>query len=166
MELLQPLPATSVAFLKEESTFGRGKEGVAANEKMAFGRTNRAHSKGKDDKVLEGAISCLYFGERCKEVPDPELFIGFESGAVGMFRIFVTQAKKGASGMQIQAVKMFSCQKVIQDIKVRHVLSFSSLHLGKKDTEDFTLAIGYYASLMQTISFVSGYEQDSYTMVD
>ena len=103
-EMLQPLPATSVAFLKDEkSGFGRnGKaaEGVAANEKMAFGKTNRAHSKGKDEKVLEGAISCLYFGERCQEVPDPELFIGFESGAVGMFRIFVT-AKKGDTKMQI-----------------------------------------------------------------
>jgi WD40 repeat protein len=51
-------------------------------------------------------------------------------------------------------------------MKIRHVLSFTSLHIGKKDTEDFTLAIGYYASVMQTISFVSGYEQDSYTMVD
>jgi WD40 repeat protein len=45
-------------------------------------------------------------------------------------------------------------------------LSFSSLHFGKKDVEDFTLAIGYYASKLQTISFVSGYEQDSYTMID
>jgi len=49
---------------------------------------------------------------------------------------------------------------------VRHVLSFSSLHYGKKDTEDFTLAIGYYATQLQTISFVSGYEQDSYTLID
>jgi hypothetical protein len=111
-EMLQPLPATSVAFLKDEKTGAKGgkfAEGNAANEKMAFGRTVRSHSKGKDDKVLEGAISCLYFGERCHEVPDPELFVGFESGAVGMFRVFVTPVKKGDTGMKIQAVKMFSC---------------------------------------------------------
>jgi len=51
-------------------------------------------------------------------------------------------------------------------MKIKHVLSFTNLHFGKKDSEDFTLAIGYYATLMQTISFVSGYEQDSYTMMD
>lgn len=104
----------------------------------------RSTSKGREDKVIEGAISCLHFGEKCKDVPDPELFIGFESGAVGMFRIFITPATK-TKPLKINAVKMFSCQKVIQDIKVKHVLSFSSLHMGKKDSEDFTLAIGYYA---------------------
>ena len=46
------------------------------------------------------------------------------------------------------------------------MLSLSSIHYGKRSTEDFTLAIGYYGSLMQTINFVSGYEQDSYTMMD
>ena len=65
-----------------------------------------------------------------------------------MFRVFVTQPKKGEKTLKIQAVKMFSCQKVIQDIRVKHVLCFSSLHFGKKDKEDFTLAIGYYASLI------------------
>lgn len=97
-ELLQPLPATSVAFLKEKEAFApRG------------GKEPRSTSKGREDKVLEGAISCLYFGERCAEVPDPELFIGFESGAVGMFRIFVAPVKRGEQAMKIQAVKMFSC---------------------------------------------------------
>lgn len=97
-ELLQPLPATSVAFLKEKEAFApRG------------GKEQRSHSKGREEKVLEGAISCLFFGERCAEVPDPELFIGFESGAVGMFRVFVINDKKNDKGMKIQAVKMFSC---------------------------------------------------------
>ena len=96
-ELLQPLPATSVAFLKEKEAFA------------PKGGKERSHSKGREDKVLEGAISCLFFGERCAEVPDPELFIGFESGAVGMFRVFVINDKKSSKDMKIQAVKMFSC---------------------------------------------------------
>ena len=157
--MLQPLPAASVAHLKDE------KGGFAARGKTGP-KEPRSTSKCREGQVIEGAISCLHFGEKCLDVPDPELFIGFESGAVGMFRIFITNNKK-TKALSIQSVKMFSCQKVIQDIKVRHVLSFSSLHIGnKKETEDFTLAIGYYASLMQTISFVSGYEQDSYTMID
>lgn len=99
-------------------------------------------------------------------MPDPELFVGFESGAIGMFRIYIGYPKKTETTLGMQFVRMFSAAKMIQDIKVRHVLSMSSLHFGNKDKEDFTLAIGYYASLLQTISFVSGYEQDSYTMID
>jgi hypothetical protein len=77
--------------LKEEKSKPFAPRGKA---KQSPQRSPRAGSKGREEKVMEGAISCLYFGERCKEVPDPELFIGFESGAIGMFRVFIDYSKK------------------------------------------------------------------------
>ena len=46
----------------------------------------------------------------CDVVVDPEVFIGFESGAIGMFKILIDE-KAGEYGLQI--VKLFTGQKVI-----------------------------------------------------
>jgi len=40
----------------------------------------------------------------------PELFVGFESGAIGMFRISL--APNGASG-KLHIIKLFTAQKLI-----------------------------------------------------
>ena len=41
---------------------------------------------------------------------------------------------------------MFSGQKIIQELKCKHVLSFCTTHFGESD--DFKLAVGYFASLL------------------
>ena len=42
-------------------------------------------------KPLEGSISCIEFADACDVMVDPEVFIGFESGAIGMFKIQMTE---------------------------------------------------------------------------
>jgi hypothetical protein len=44
------------------------------------------------------------------------------------------------------------------------VLSFAVASVA--EAQDFKLAVGYYSSIMQTIDFTAGFEQDSFTMVD
>jgi len=109
---------------------------------------------------VEGSVTTLYISEHGI---DPELFVGYESGAIGMFKMQIEKNKNGE--MQIHTIKLFSAQKLIQDLKVKHVLSFSVTHFSE-DSEDFKLAIGYYSNIMQTIDFTSGYKNNSYTMVD
>jgi hypothetical protein len=94
---------------------------------------------------------------------DPLLIIGFESGAISMFKIVL--ALNDEKQKVLKTVKLFSAQKLIQDLKVKHVLSLCVTHMSS-EASDFKLAIGYYGNLMQTIEFTTGYEQDSYTMVD
>lgn len=110
---------------------------------------------------VEGSVTTLYITDT--NGIDPELFVGYESGAIGMFRLQILKNKNGE--MQIHTIKLFSAQKLIQDLKVKHVLSFSVTHFSE-ESEDFKLAIGYYSNLMQTIDFTSGYKNNSYTMVD
>jgi len=88
-ELLQPLPAASVAYLNKD------KEETSAFSGKKKSVRRRSKSKEREDKILEGAISCLQFGETSQEVADPELFIGFENGAIGMFRIYISPGPQG-----------------------------------------------------------------------
>ena len=93
---------------------------------------------------------------------DAEVFVGFESGAIGMFKIMMDE-KAGEYSLRI--VKLFTGQKVIQDTSCKHVLSMAVTHLNPL-SPDFTLSVGYYSSLMQTLTFIEGYKQDSYTVMD
>ena len=61
-------------------------------------------------KPLEGSISCIEFADACDTMADPELFIGFESGAIGMFKL---QMDESDDGYKILVVKLFTGQKVI-----------------------------------------------------
>ena len=72
---------------------------------------------------VEGSVTCIVIDEHKY---DPELFVGYESGAVGMFKMFISKNTNGE--MQIKTLKLFSAQKLIQDLKVKHVLSFSITH--------------------------------------
>ena len=113
-------------------------------------------------KPLEGSISCLVFADQCDAMADPEMFIGFENGAVGMFKLVIEEGKKG---LGVQVIKLFTGQKVIQDPNVKHVLSLASTRYDPTNP-DFTLSIGYYSALLQTIKFITGYQDNSYTMMD
>ena len=113
-------------------------------------------------KPLEGSISCLVFADQCDAMADPEMFIGFENGAIGMFKLVIEEGKKG---LEVQVIKLFTGQKVIQDPNVKHVLSLASTRYDPTNP-DFTLSIGYYSALLQTIKFITGYQDNSYTMMD
>ena len=113
-------------------------------------------------KPLEGSISCLVFADQCDAMADPEMFVGFENGAVGMFKLVIEEGKKG---LEVQVIKLFTGQKVIQDPNVKHVLSLASTRYDPTNP-DFTLSIGYYSALLQTIKFITGYQDNSYTMMD
>ena len=41
----------------------------------------------QDERPLEGSVTCFQFSDGCELLDQPELFVGYESGAIGMFRI-------------------------------------------------------------------------------
>lgn len=73
---------------------------------------------------------------------------------------------EGKEGVfSFKTTKLFSAQKFIQDLTAKHVLSLCTTHFSE-ESQDFKLAIGYYASMLQTIDFITAYEQGQYTMID
>ena len=71
-----------------------------------------------------------------------ELFVGFESGAVGGFKIFIDPIKQKLTFSQV-----LGTQKMIQDPNIHHVLSIEPIYM-KADSEDLKLAIGYYGHIL------------------
>lgn len=144
------------ATAKEGSTFtGKGKKKKKSKEEEIQ----------TDSKSLEGNLSCMVFSDDCEAKQHPELFVGYESGAIGMFRLELQQESMRSTTPKFKIIKLFSAQKLIQDVEIKHVLSLAATHLSP-EVQDFTLSIGYYSQRMQTISFIVGFENDSYTMMD
>ncbi len=71
-----------------------------------------------------------------------ELFVGYESGAIGGFRVFYDTIKEKLSYKQV-----LSTQKMIQDPNIHHVLSLEPLYL-KADCDDLKLVVGYYGPVL------------------
>lgn len=92
-------------------------------QKPQFGKVKQAapvKSNEAKDRPMEGTVTCILADER---QADPLLLIGFESGAIGMFKLLLEKTSHG--NKTINVVRLFSAQKLIQDIKVKHVLSFA-----------------------------------------
>ena len=49
---------------------------------------------------------------------------------------------------------------------MKHILSIGVKHTSPESELDFTVTLGYYSQIMQTIKFVVGFDNDQYTMVD
>jgi hypothetical protein len=88
-----------------------------------------------------------------------ELFVGYESGAVGGFRVFYDHIKDKLSFKQV-----LSTQKIIQDPNIHHLLSMEVMYM-KAQCEDIKLVVGYYGNILQTIDFTRGSDGDAYIMV-
>lgn len=67
----------------------------------------------KDERPLEGSITCLKFGDGCSMLEDPELFVGYESGAIGMFRLSLNPSNADGSPGSIKSIKLFTATKLI-----------------------------------------------------
>ncbi len=52
---------------------------------------------------VEGSVTSMLISEH---KADPELFVGYESGAIGMFKLLIEKNKNGE--MQIRTIKLFS----------------------------------------------------------
>ena len=107
--------------------------------------------------ILQGVIGCLHFtnvGFKNK----PELFVGYESGAIGAFRFWLDDIHEN----KISFSQVISTQKMIQDPNVHHILSMEAIYLKPGDLK---LAVGYYSPLLQTLDFTSASDFDSYILV-
>lgn len=106
---------------------------------------------------MTGAIGCLHMAKNPSSGL-PELFVGYENGAIGAFRIsFDTIHPSKLSFYQV-----ISTQKMIQDPAIHHVLSLEAIYLKPGDLK---LALGYYASLVQTLDFTSASDDEAYQLV-
>ena len=83
-----------------------------------------------------------------------------------MFRIALGASQANGEPGKMHVTKLFTAQKLIQDPSVRHILSMGVVHTNPEEDLDFTISVGYYAKIMQTIKFVVGFDNDQYTMVD
>ena len=105
--------------------------------------------------------------------PEPEyeqeIFIGYESGAIGMFK-FVLADGDGPGQYKIDHHVLISPQRIITDLKTKHVLSMFPFQAKKVnpmegDTE-FKLAVGYYAPYIQTFDIMESSDGTGYLFVD
>ena len=112
----------------------------------------------EETKPQEGVVTAQLISE---VMIDPDLIIGYESGAISIFKLKLAENKEGQC--VLTPIKFFSAMKYIQDLKVKHVLSFGSIQVSETD---FKLAIGYYSSMIQTIKFTDSYDPNSYIMLD
>ena len=90
----------------------------------------------------------------------PELFVGYESGSIGMFRISLEPNQADGTPGKLHILKLFTAQKFIQDANVRHILSLGVVHINPQTEQDFDISIGYYSQMLQTIKFVVGHTAD------
>ena len=88
-----------------------------------------------------------------------ELFVGYESGAVGGFRVFYDNIKDKLTFKQV-----LSTQKMIQDPNIHHVLAIEPIYM-KAESEDIKLVVGYYGNVLQTTEFTRGSDGDAYIMI-
>ena len=69
--------------------------------------------------------------------------------------------------MFVNVRRLFSGQKFIQDKEIRHVLCLEPIHFGTdRKNPEFKLGVGYYSQQLQTLDFIAGYEDVSYTLVN
>ena len=76
-------------------------------KKGAKGKQTR-EEEIKDEKPQEGAVTCLKFSDGCEALDEPELFVGFESGAIGMFRVSLEASRADGSPGALHVIKLFT----------------------------------------------------------
>ena len=81
-------------------------------KKGAAGKKTRAEEMA-DERPQEGSVTCLQFSDGCQLLDQPELFVGFESGAIGMFRVFMEASRADGTPGPMKVKKIFTAQKLI-----------------------------------------------------
>jgi len=66
-----------------------------------------------DGRPLEGSVTCFHFSDGCDILEQPELFVGYESGSIGMFRISLQADMADGSPGKLHVIKLFTAQKLI-----------------------------------------------------
>ena len=92
-----------------------------ASEVSKFSGKPKKGTKGKktreeelvDERPLEGSVTCLKFSDGCDVLEEPELFVGYESGAIGLFRLSLGNSNADGSPGELKQFKMFTAQKLI-----------------------------------------------------
>ena len=109
-------------------------------------------------------------GDAYQEEPDHEVLLGYESGAIGLFKIALD--KKTAKGkFNIDFLVLISPQNVnITDVKTKHVLSLLPLETKKAGdimgSNDFKLIVGYYARFVQSFDVMESSNGSGYVFLD
>ena len=91
---------------------GKGKKGKKGKGAPAEEAKTAAEELAAS-KPLEGSVTCVQFSDGCQVLAEAELFVGFENGAIGLFRISLgPSVSEGVPG-PIKTFKMFTAQKLI-----------------------------------------------------
>ena len=93
-------------------------------EKLVTGNT-----LAKNELAKEGNISCIY----CRKL---EVFLGFESGAIGLLGLNINEK------LELTSSILISPHRVITDLKTKHVLTMLPIEAGNQCVK---LVVGYYA---------------------
>ena len=57
---------------------------------------------------MEGSVTCLTFTDGCAVMDEPELFVGYENGAIGMFRFQLEPTKADGTLGNLSNIKLFT----------------------------------------------------------
>lgn len=109
-------------------------------------------------------------GDAYQEEPDHEILLGYESGAVGLFKIQLDK-NAGKGKFNIEHTVLISPQNVnITDVKTKHVLSMLPLETKKAGdimgSNDFKLIVGYYARFVQSFDIMESSNGSGYVFMD
>ena len=106
---------------------------------------------------------------------DHEVFVGYESGAVGMFRIYIKSlpiqepADPAAPTIDIEVIMYIAPQKVTADMDCKHVLTMLPMECTNpkklNQSKDFKLGVGYNAKCVQVLDIME-WVKEGYNFMD
>ena len=126
----------------------------------------------KDNR--EGNITCILVNDR--PMPDDlklkskeehedihEVFLGYESGAIGMFTVHLSRIE--GAPIHVEHHVQIAPQRVMADKSTRHVLTMLPIYVDPK-SPTFKLAVGFYAKYIQIFDLMQSSVGESYVFMD
>lgn len=97
-----------------------------------------------------------------------EVFLGYESGAIGMIRISLAV---NSPEPKVESLILILPRKIISELGAKHILSLHSIETRDENHPDplneFRLAIGQYSKSLQVLYFIeSSGGDDNYVVLD
>mmetsp|Transcript_2641 Transcript_2641/g.4410 ORF Transcript_2641/g.4410 Transcript_2641/m.4410 type:complete len:185 (+) Transcript_2641:720-1274(+) len=100
-----------------------------------------------------------------------EVFLGYESGAIGLFKLWLSEGLVNPDDYKIEHLVLISPHRVITDLKTKHILSM--LHIDSPSVEkelvpsnEFKLVVGFYANYLKTFDMMETSSANGYIFMD
>lgn len=130
----------------------------------------------REKKCFDKNVQLLKPGEAPPFIEnDHEVFIGYESGAVGLIKIWLEAIS--VTKQQLEFHTLISPQRVVAELKTKHILCMHPVENYARDAKpyqiykraqqaDFKLVVGYFANFIQIFDLMESSDGKSYVFID